>query len=308
MLKVENLSVCYNGNIKAIKEINMEVNKGEIVVLIGANGAGKTTLLKALTGLVKHDNGTAKLDLSGLTDKRTLNRLAGPKMTDRLLEVYESSEAAFEKIADGHHKVEEMAVELFKKNNFLTRYKVRKLRDKYYRYTKADLLKVNAHEGIMYGVAHVPEGRQVFANLTVAENLSMGAFRRHNSSKIKQDLEEVFARFPRLEERKKQKAGTLSGGEQQMLAMARAMMSKPKILLLDEPSMGLSPIYVSEIFDIIKDLNKAGTTILLVEQNAKVALSIADRAYVLETGKVVMEGTGEELLSDPKVKEAYLGS
>ena len=147
--------------------------------------------------------------------------------------------------------------------------KVRKLQVKYHKYATADLLRVPAHNAIMYGVAHVPEGRQVFANLTVQENLEMGAYKRHNSKKIKEDLKDVFARFPRLEERKKQKAGTLSGGEQQMLAMARAMMSKPKILLLDEPSMGLSPIFVNEIFDIIKSLHESGTTILLVEQHAK---------------------------------------
>lgn len=302
MLEVRNLSVTYNGNIKALKNVNLNVEKGELVVLIGANGAGKTTLLKALTGLIKSDSGSfANLDLTGLTDKRTLNRFCGHKTTDILLEEFGSSEEAFSFLQKG----EEDQYQTLQK---LSSNKVRKLRMQYHKYATGDLLRIPAHEAIKYGVAHVPEGRQVFANLTVLENLAMGAFRRHNSSKIKEDLEEVFVRFPRLLERKNQKAGTLSGGEQQMLAMARAMMSKPKILLLDEPSMGLSPIYVSEIFDIIKELNAAGTTILLVEQNAKVALSIADRAYVLETGKVVMEGTGQELLNDPKVKEAYLGS
>ena len=300
MLEVKNLSVTYNGNIKALKNINLNVEKGELVVLIGANGAGKTTLLKALTGLIKSDSGSfANLDLTGLTDKRTLNRFCGHKTTDLLLEEFGSSEEAF---AFLQRAEENQTLQRLSPN------KVRKLRMQYHKYATGDLLRVPAYEAIKYGVAHVPEGRQVFANLTVLENLSMGAFRRHNSQKIKEDLEEVFVRFPRLLERKNQKAGTLSGGEQQMLAMARAMMSKPKILLLDEPSMGLSPIYVAEIFDIIKELNAAGTTILLVEQNAKVALSIADRAYVLETGKVVMAGTGQELLNDPKVKEAYLGS
>lgn len=300
MLEVKNLSVTYNGNIKALKNINLNVEKGELVVLIGANGAGKTTLLKALTGLIKSDSGSfANLDLTGLTDKRTLNRFCGHKTTDLLLEEFGSSEEAF---AFLQRAEENKTLQRLSPN------KVRKLRMQYHKYATGDLLRIPAFEAIKYGVAHVPEGRQVFANLTVLENLAMGAFRRHNSSKIKEDLDEVFARFPRLLERKSQKAGTLSGGEQQMLAMARAMMSKPKILLLDEPSMGLSPIYVAEIFDIIKELNAAGTTILLVEQNAKVALSIADRAYVLETGKVVMEGTGQELLNDPKVKEAYLGS
>lgn len=304
MLSVRNLKVTYNGNIKAIKGIDLDVNKGEIVVLIGANGAGKTTLLRALTGLVKADEDShANLDLTDLVDRRTLNRFAGPKITDKLLAVYGTSEKAFEKIKSD----EDITLEVFKKSSFLKKRKINKLRFKYNKYAKADILKVPSYEGIMYGVSHVPEGRQVFAGLTVQENLEMGAFKRHNNQKIKADLEEIYKLFPRLEERKKQKAGTLSGGEQQMLAIARAMMSKPKILFLDEPSMGLSPIFVSEVFDIIKSLNEKGTTILLVEQNAKAALSIADRGYVLETGKVVLEGTGKELLENEQVKTAYLG-
>lgn len=302
MLEVKNLSVTYNGNIKALKEVNLNVNIGELVVLIGTNGAGKTTLLKALTGLVKVDAGSfADLDLTGLTDKRTLNRFCGQKDTDKLLNAFGSSEAVFDFLqkaeVDTYNPVKGISLE-----------KLKKLQVKYQKYATANLLKVPAYEAIMYGVAHVPEGRQVFANLTVQENLEMGAYRRHNVLKIKQDLKEVFARFPRLEERKKQKAGTLSGGEQQMLAMARAMMSKPKILLLDEPSMGLSPIFVNEIFDIIKHLHETGITILLVEQNAKAALSIADKAYVLENGNVVLSGSGSELLNNDKVKEAYLGA
>lgn len=304
MLSVRNLKVTYNGNIKAIKGIDLDVNKGEIVVLIGANGAGKTTLLRALTGLVKADEDShANLDLTDLVDRRTLNRFAGPKITDRLLAVYGTSEKAFEKIKSD----EDITLEVFKKSTFLKKRKINKLRFKYNKYAKADILKVPSYEGIMYGVSHVPEGRQVFAGLTVQENLEMGAFKRHNNQKIKEDLNEIYKLFPRLEERKKQKAGTLSGGEQQMLAIARAMMSKPKILFLDEPSMGLSPIFVTEVFDIIKSLNEKGTTILLVEQNAKAALSIADRGYVLETGKVVLEGTGKELLENEQVKTAYLG-
>lgn len=305
MLEVKDLSVTYNGNIKALKGINLSVGKGELVVLIGANGAGKTTLLKALTGLIKVDFGSkATLDLTSLNDKRTLNRFAGSKMTDKLLDIFETSEMVFEKLkgAEERYSLE------YKNFKWLNSSKFKRLKDKYQKYAGGDLLKIPAHNCIMYGVAHVPEGRQVFANLTVQENLEMGAYRRHNQQKIKEDLQEVFERFPRLEERKKQKAGTLSGGEQQMLAMARAMMSKPKVLLLDEPSMGLSPIFVSEIFDIIKKLHEAGTTILLVEQNAKAALSIADRGYVLENGKVVLTGTGEELLKDEKVKQAYLGA
>ena len=302
MLEVKNLSVTYNGNIKALKNININVEKGEVVVLIGANGAGKTTLLKALTGLVKVNSGSfGILDLTGLTDKRTLNRFCGPKVTDKLLDTFETSEEAF-------HMLQQAETDTEEKYKGLSASKIKGLKAKYHKYSTADLLKIPAHNAIKYGVAHVPEGRQVFANLTVQENLEMGAFKRHNSSKIKEDLKEVFQRFPRLEERKKQKAGTLSGGEQQMLAMARAMMSKPKILLLDEPSMGLSPIFVNEIFDIIKSLHETGITILLVEQNAKAALSIADRAYVLENGKVVLSGTGKELLNNEKVKEAYLGA
>lgn len=304
MLKIRNLKVTYNGNIKAIKGIDLDVNKGEIVVLIGANGAGKSTLLRSLTGLVKaSDDSNAYLDLSELKDKRTLNRFAGTKMTDKLLEVYKTSEKAFEKLASK----DDIASEIYVKPGFFKKRKINKLQYRYNKYVMADILKVPAYEGIMYGVSHVPEGRQVFAGLTVQENLEMGAFRRHNSQKIKDDLEEIYNVFPRLKERIKQKAGTLSGGEQQMLAIARAMMSKPKILFLDEPSMGLSPIFVQEVFDIIKKLNEKGTTILLVEQNAKAALGIADRAYVLETGKVVLQGTGKELLENDEVKKAYLG-
>ena len=153
----------------------------------------------------------------------------------------------------------------------------------------------------------MPEGRRVFSQLSVFENLLMGAYTRRDKSEINEDLEKIYERFPRLEERKNQIAGTLSGGEQQMLAMGRALMSKPEIILLDEPSMGLSPIFVSEIFDIIKALNEGGTTVLLVEQNAKKALSIADRAYVLETGNVVLSGKAENIMNDDTVKKAYLG-
>ncbi len=170
-----------------------------------------------------------------------------------------------------------------------------------------DISKMPAHKLVSTGMAHVPEGRRVFANLTVYENLMMGAFTRKNKTEIAETLANVYARFPRLEERKKQLAGTLSGGEQQMLAMGRALMSKPDIILLDEPSMGLSPILVSEIFDIIKAISSSGTTVLLVEQNAKKALSISDRAYVLETGNISLEGRAEDLLNDDKVKKAYLG-
>ena len=169
-----------------------------------------------------------------------------------------------------------------------------------------DITKKPGHSIVKLGMGHVPEGRRVFAGLSVAENLRMGAYTRPKTE-IAASLEEVFEWFPRLEERKNQAAGTLSGGEQQMLAMGRAMMSKPRILLLDEPSMGLSPLFVGEVFKIIEKVSAAGTTVLLVEQNAKRALSIADRAYVLETGHVIMEGKADQLLNDDSIKKAYLG-
>ena len=170
-----------------------------------------------------------------------------------------------------------------------------------------DITKIPAHKIVGLGMAHVPEGRRVFAQLSVYQNLKMGAYTRKDKAEIDEMLETVYKRFPRLKERQNQMAGTLSGGEQQMLAMGRALMSKPKIVLLDEPSMGLSPILVDQIFDIIKELHNAGTTILLVEQNAQMALSIADNAYVLESGKIVLSGTGAELLASEQVKKAYLG-
>ncbi|TAA08487.1 ABC transporter ATP-binding protein [Streptococcus parasuis] len=170
-----------------------------------------------------------------------------------------------------------------------------------------EIQKVPARKIVADGLSQVPEGRHVFAGLTVMENLEMGAFLRNNREENQANLKKIFARFPRLEERKNQDAATLSGGEQQMLAMGRALMSQPKLLLLDEPSMGLAPIFIQEIFDIIQDIQKQGTTVLLIEQNAHKALAIADRGYVLETGKVVLSGTGKELLASEEVKKAYLG-
>ena len=170
-----------------------------------------------------------------------------------------------------------------------------------------DITKMPAHKIVTLGMAHVPEGRRVFADLSVYENLLMGAFTRKDKDEISQTLEMVYKRFPRLKERKNQVAGTLSGGKQQMLAMGRALMSHPKIILMDEPSMGLSPLFVNEIFDIIKEVSASGTTVLLVEQNAKKALSIADRAYVLETGKIVLDAAADVLMNDPSIKKAYLG-
>jgi branched-chain amino acid transport system ATP-binding protein len=174
-------------------------------------------------------------------------------------------------------------------------------------YEGTDLQKIPAHKIVSLGIAHVPEGRHVFAQLSVYENLLMGAFTRKDKTEIEESIQSVYKRFPRLKERKHQLAGTLSGGEQQMLAMGRALMSKPKIILMDEPSMGLSPILVAEIFDIIKSISNSGTTVLLVEQNAKKALSIADRAYVLETGKIVLTDDAKKLMDNEQVKKAYLG-
>ncbi len=174
-------------------------------------------------------------------------------------------------------------------------------------YDGKDITKIPAHKIVSMGMAHVPEGRRVFANLSVLQNLRMGAYTRKDKNEIEETLKTVYKRFPRLEERQNQLAGTLSGGEQQMLAMGRALMSHPKIILMDEPSMGLSPIFVNEIFDIIKEVSSSGTTVLLVEQNAKKALSISDRAYVLETGNIVLDGKAEDLLNNDSIKKAYLG-
>ena len=233
MLEVKDLEVYY-GMIQAIKGISFEVNKGEVIALIGANGAGKTTTLHTITGLLSPKKGSVMFE-------------------------------------------------------------------------GKDITKIPAHKIVSMGMAHVPKGRRVFADLSVYENLKLGAYTRKDKENLNKDLESIYERFPRLAERKNQSAGTLSGGEQQMLAMGRALMSKPSIILMDEPSMGLSPILVNEIFDIIESISKSGTTVLLVEQNAKKALSIADRAYVLETGKIVTSGKASELLEDDSIKKAYLG-
>ena len=233
MLEIKDIEVYY-GVIKAIKGISFEVNKGEVIALIGANGAGKTTILHTITGLIAPKSGSI---------------------------VFEGK----------------------------------------------NLLKMPAHKIVANGMAHVPEGRRVFCNLCVLDNLMLGAYTRKDKAEIAQSLELVYSHFPRLKERSKQIAGTLSGGEQQMLAMGRALMSRPEIILMDEPSMGLSPILVSEIFDIIEEIRKDGTTVLLVEQNAKKALSVADRAYVIETGRIVLSGDADSLMNDDSVRKAYLG-
>jgi len=233
ILTIENISVYY-GNLLALREVSLKVDKGEIVSLIGANGAGKTTALKAISGVLAPRAGRIVFDgveISGLPP----------------------------------HRIARM------------------------------------------GIAHVPEGRGVFANLTVVENLEMGAYTRRSGQEIRESIEKVFTQFPRLKERSGQSAGTLSGGEQQMLAIGRAMVARPALMLLDEPSMGLSPFLVGEIFRMIEEVNREGVAILLVEQNASMALSIAQRAYVLEAGNIVLQGSTAELQNEPGVRAAYLG-
>ena len=231
MLKVDNINVYY-GQIHTLKDVSIEVKKGEIVALIGANGAGKTTTLRTISGLLRSKTGRIE-------------------------------------------------------------------------FNDEDISHTEAHKLVSKGIAHVPEGRHVFLQMTVQENLEMGAYT--NASYTKVGIADVYQRFPRLKHRRNQIAGTLSGGEQQMLAMGRALMSRPHLMMLDEPSMGLAPILVQQIFDIIKELHAAGTTILLVEQNAEMALEIANRAYVLESGRIKLSGTGEELAKSDEIKKAYLG-
>lgn len=235
ILKISNLKVAYGG-IKAVKGIDLEVNKGELITLIGANGAGKTTTLKAVTGTL-------------------------PSCT-----------------VEG---------DIF--------YLGKSIRGK------------NSFELVTNHLAMVPEGRGVFTRMTILENLMMGAFTRNDKVGIESDIDKWFSIFPRLKERSAQLAGTLSGGEQQMLAMARALMSHPELLLLDEPSMGLSPIMVEKIFEVIRNVSAQGITILLVEQNAKLALQAAHRGYVMESGTITMNGNAKDMLDDPKVQAAYLG-
>ena len=232
MLEIKDLNVYY-GAIHALKNINLKIEEGEVVTLIGANGAGKSTTLKAISGLLKPRTGEI------LLNGKNINPLNAP-----------------------------------------------------------DIVKL--------GMSHVPEGRRIFAKMSVMENIEMGAFTRKDKIGIKDDIQKVFEMFPRLLERKEQMAGTLSGGEQQMLAIGRGLMSRPKLLLLDEPSMGLAPIVVKEIFSIIKEINKTGTTVLLVEQNANMALNVADRAYIIRTGEIEIEGNAKDLLKDENVKKAYL--
>lgn len=233
LLRIENLHTYY-GHIHALKGINLEVEEGEIVTLIGANGAGKSTTLRTISGLVRPREGQI--------------------------------------LFNGHL-----------------------------------LNQIPAHKIVQIGVCHVPEGRRIFTTLTVMENLMMGAYTLKDAEALRENLQRVFDLFPRLAERKNQLGGTLSGGEQQMLTIGRALMSRPRLLLLDEPSLGLAPMLVKAIFETIREINARGTTILLVEQNARAALRIAHRAYVLETGQVVLSGPARELMQDERVRKAYLG-
>ncbi len=233
LLRIENLHTYY-GHVHALKGIDLEVEEGEIVTLIGANGAGKSTTLRTISGLVRPREG--RIEFNG----HVLNH-------------------------------------------------------------------VPAHRIVQMGVCHVPEGRRIFTTLTVMENLMMGAYTVKDERTIQENLRRVFDLFPRLAERKNQLGGTLSGGEQQMLTIGRALMARPKLLLLDEPSLGLAPMLVKAIFETIREINARGTTILLVEQNARAALKIAHRAYVLETGRVVLSGPARELMQDERVRKAYLG-
>jgi branched-chain amino acid transport system ATP-binding protein len=232
LLQISGLKVAYGG-IHAVKGVDIEVRKGELVALIGANGAGKTTTMKAITGSLPYQGSIS--------------------------------------------------------------------------YQGKSMQGTEAHELVGNGLAMVPEGRGVFARMTITENLMMGAFCRDDKAEILLDIEKHFVTFPRLKERALQLAGTMSGGEQQMLAMARALMSRPKLLLLDEPSMGLSPIMVEKIFEVVRTVSAQGTTILLVEQNAKLALEAANRAYVMDSGLISMSGDAKDMLTDPRVRAAYLG-
>ena len=233
LLALEQLQVSYGG-IRAVKGVDLTVEPGELVCLIGANGAGKTTTLRAVTGLV---------------------RAAGGRIV----------------------------------------------------YDGAEITGLRVHEIARRGLALVPEGRGVFAQLTIDENLAMGAYSRSDKPGVAADMERAYALFPRLKERRRQTAGTLSGGEQQMLAIARALMGRPKLLLLDEPSMGLAPLMVEKIFEVIRAIASEGVTLLLVEQNARLALEVSHRGYVLEGGVVAITGDARSLLGDPRIREAYLG-
>ena len=276
LLSVRNLEVCY-GVISALQDVSLDVARGEIVTLIGANGAGKTTLLRAISGLLRPQRGTVLWDPG-----------APPAAVG-------SGQASAEQRSHAHAAAaattdEPSAPVIDHRSPTVT-----------------GIERLPPHEIVRLGICHVPEGRQIFANLSVRENLMLGAYQRKHRDEVRADLEQCYQHFPVLGERRDQRAGTLSGGEQQMLAIGRAMMARPQLLLLDEPSLGLAPLVVRKIFQIIREINSAGVTIFLVEQNAHMALTVAHRAYVLQTGRVIKSDKAANLLEDPDVKKAYLG-
>jgi len=268
LLEIEGLDVHYGG-IHALKGVSLKVDAGEVVTLIGANGAGKTTTLRAISGLVRPSAGVVRFGGEVIAH--------GPPPR--------APKAPWQALVDADS----------------------------WRRAIRSAITAGAPEGLPphaivgRGLVHAPEGRGIFANMTVEENLEIGAFLRSDAAEIARDREHALSLFPRLRERLQQSAGTLSGGEQQMLAIARALMSRPKLLLLDEPSLGLAPQVVALIFKIVKTIAAAGTTILLVEQNAHKALGVASRAYVLEVGQIVLEGPAQDLAKDDKIRKAYLG-
>ena len=266
MLEISNLTVQY-GVITVLHGINLRVELGQIVTLIGANGAGKTTLLRTISGLLRPTEGT-------MTYQPDAARTGAPAVAPQPAAPGTRSGATLD-----YARASSAAL--------------------------AGLHQLKPHQIVRKGISHVPEGRQIFPNLSVNENLKLGAYQRHDD--LAADLHRCHKLFPILKERQSQKAGTLSGGEQQMLAIARALMARPKLLLLDEPSLGLAPLIVRKIFDIIREINAEGTTVFLVEQNAHMALKIAHRAYVLQTGRVIMTDTAAKLLESPEVCKAYLG-
>src|SRR5437868_1768032 len=267
LVSVENLDVFY-GVIQALHGVTLNIERGEIVTLIGANGAGKTTLLRTISGLIRPEQGRILLHAGPVP--------AASAPAERSASAASSSPPS--PILD--YQGDPVGVALHT---------------------------LPPHEIVSLGVSHVPEGRQVFANLTVRENLLLGAYQQTARERVARDLDRCFGLFPILAERRGQRAGTLSGGEQQMLAIGRALMARPQLLLLDEPSLGLAPLVVRQIFQIIRDINAAGTTVFLVEQNAKQALALAHRGYVLQTGRILKSDTARNLLQDPDVQKAYLG-
>jgi branched-chain amino acid transport system ATP-binding protein len=276
LLSVRNLEVCY-GVISALQDVSVEVDRGEIVALIGGNGAGKTTLLRTISGLLRPKRGTMNWDPAASTATSPVGAGSDRAANGETMVDYQSVAGSPTRTLD-YRPVPVSGIE-----------------------------RLRPHEVVRLGICHVPEGRQIFANLTVRENLLLGAYQRRVREEIHFDLDRCYTLFPVLAERREQRSGTLSGGEQQMLAIGRALMARPKLLLLDEPSLGLAPLVVRKIFQIIREINAQGVTIFLVEQNAHMALTVAHRAYVLQSGRVIKSDRASNLLQDPDVKKAYLG-